>query len=298
MTTAVAERIEQVDQVERVAPPRIPIRAAWNTLVRRPAIWVLIAYWLAQAVGFGVVLQAVLHRDMAAEAPPGTDLAAMRAGLLPGNLAAFGAGSMPFYGTAIALCIGVIAIGSEYRNGTVRLLYSQGPARLGVLGAQAVALSGILGVMTVLTYIADYVGLVVVAGLWDWEMTLPALGPTLVSLLASWLTVTAYGLVGLTLAVATRGITGALTAGLVWCLAVETALIQIGQTVSWLRVPVQGLLGTASADLAVARGSTPWWPGAVSPTAAGVGWVAAATLLAWCAAALIVSGLLVRRRDI
>ncbi|MDR1151281.1 MAG: ABC transporter permease [Bifidobacteriaceae bacterium] len=284
----------------RSVVPRFPWRAAWTGLIRQRSTWVLVGIWLAMTAGFGVVLNAVLYYSL--KDNPGmsaADVADMRDGILPENLSGFAAGALPFYGGAMMLVIGVIAVGGEYRAGTVRLLYTQGPGRVAVLGAQIAALVGVLGIAVVATYVVDYLGLVVVAAVSGWPVGVPAIGPTLVSMAGSFLIAVAYGLVGAALAVITRGTVWSLSIGLVWVLAAETALAAIGHAVSWLAIPVRLLLAEATSTLAVACGAYPWWPGGFSPTAsAGEGWGAAGVLTVWAAVALAAMFLLVQRRDI
>ncbi|MDR1427322.1 MAG: hypothetical protein LBJ08_06150 [Bifidobacteriaceae bacterium] len=279
---------------------RFPVRAAWLGLIGQRSILVLIGVWLAEAIGFGVVLNAALYRSLSADQtvdPAMTE--EMGNSLHPHSLDVFAAGAIPFYGAAMALAIGALAVGNEYRFGTVRLLYSQGPGRLAVLGAQLVALVGLLGLMSLATYIADFAGLSVVSALWAWPIGAPPLGSTLTSLAATWLTVTAYGLLGAALAVLTRGIVWALTGGLIWVVGAETALTAIAGAVPWLKGPAHGLLGAATSNLAVARGAYPWWPGAMSTSVTpGEGWAAALVLAVWAIAGTGVALAAIGRRDI
>ncbi|MDR1634014.1 MAG: ABC transporter permease [Bifidobacteriaceae bacterium] len=277
-----------------------PLTAAWSGLVRRKAIWAVLGVWLVQALGFGVVLNQVLYRSMASGDDASAEtVAAMRESLLPGNFQEFAAGSMPFYGAAMALALGVLAVGGEYRAGTVRLLYTQGPGRRPVLGAQLVALAGMTGLMTLATYAVDYAGLAVAAAAQDWPIAAPPLGGTLISLGSSWLVTLAYGLLGAALAVLTRGTTLALAGGLAWALGLETVLIALGGQVGWLNGPAHGLLGGATSNLAVANGAYPWWPNTLDQSVGvGAGWAAAGVLAAWAVACAAVALIAIKRRDI
>jgi ABC-type transport system involved in multi-copper enzyme maturation permease subunit len=279
--------------------PAWPLHAAWSALIRRRAVWVVVAAWLAQAIGFGIGMNYVFYRQVAADPAQADTAATWRAGLLTGALDTFAAGSLTFYGTAMAVVLGALVIGSEYTSRTVTLLYTQGPGRVATLGAQLVALTGLLGVMTALTFAADYAGLAVIAGIEGWPVTAPAAGATAVSFLTAWLTATAYGLVGATLALVTRNAVGALAVGLVWTLAAENALVLIAGQVAVLKPLTHVTLSVAASNLAIARGCDPWWPiSAYTEVTARQGWLAAGVLAAWCAAAVAVALSLIRRRDI
>jgi hypothetical protein len=259
----------------------------------------MVGAWLVETLGFGVVLQHALYASFAkSETADPAVVESMRAGLLPEGIADFAAGALPFWGAAMSLAIGALAVGGEYRSGTVRLLYTAGPSRGVVLAAQLAALAGVLGVMALLTLLVDWAGLVAAAGLAGWPVVAPPLGATAVSLLCLWLTALTYGLVGAGLAVLTRSAMTALGAGLIWTLGAETVLILVAGAVPWLKVPAHALLGAATSDLAVARGSYPWWPNRFSETvdAAG-GWPAADVLAAWAALAVAVALWAVGRRD-
>ncbi|MDR2348213.1 MAG: ABC transporter permease [Bifidobacteriaceae bacterium] len=280
--------------------PAFPFRAAWSHLIRQRWLWLVLGAWLAQAVGFGVALNHAMLASLKAAGQLGAAEAAdMRAQLLPGSLDTFAAGSLCFFGAAMALAIGAMALGGEYRSGTARLLYTQGPSRRAVAGAQLTAVAGMLGVMTALTYAVDYAGLALAAAIAGWPVEAPPLGATVVSVLASWLMALAYGLVGACLAVLTRGPLGALAAGLVWTLGAETVLIALANNVSWLNGPAHALLGAAASNLAVAQGAYPWWFNRFSETVdtAG-GWLAAGVLAAWAAASAAVAIAAVKHRDI
>ncbi|MDR1294326.1 MAG: ABC transporter permease [Bifidobacteriaceae bacterium] len=279
-------------------PARFPLRAAWSGLMRQRSIWALIGVWLAMTAGFGVVLNAVLYGSMRETLSP-EDADAMRAGLEPGAISQFAAGAMPFYGAAMALLIGVVVVGGEYRAGTVRWLYTQGPGRLAVIGAQLVALVGLFAIMALATLAVDWVGLVVVAPVFDMPIAAPAVGPVIVSLAGMWLTALVHGLIGAALAVLARGTVWALAGGLVWVLAVETALVALVRAVPALGGPAHGLLAVATSNLAVARGAYPWWPNAVDAAATVAdGWVGAGVLAAWGIVATAVACVAVVRRDV
>jgi ABC-type transport system involved in multi-copper enzyme maturation permease subunit len=280
-----------------------PWRAAWSQLAGQRSLWWILVAWVAETIGFGVVLNHVMYQNLANGSfgvqADSAQVEAFRDSLLPQNLASFGAGAVPFYGAAMALVIGALVVGNEYRHGTVRVLYTQGPGRLAVIGSQLVALAAFLGIMTVATYAADYIGLVGAAEVRDWPVGAPQAGPLLVAMGSTWLMTLAYGLVGAALAVATRGTLWSLTIGLLWILGVDTLLIAIAKAVPWLTGPGQALIGAATSNLAVANGSYPWWPAVLSTeVTAAEGWIAAGVLAAWSTAAVAAALFLVKRRDI
>jgi hypothetical protein len=91
----------------------------------------------------------------------------------------------------------------------------------------------------------------------------------------------------------------AIVIGLIWVLAAENAIIAILQSIGFWDSIGSIFLAGATSQLAVARGSFPWWPGALSDSVtAGEGWLAALTLIIWAAIAAAVAVALVRRRDI
>lgn len=282
-------------------PPRLPLAAACTTLARRPSVWWVLIAWLLQSVGFGVGLNYGYYVQFSnSTAPYAADAAAqIREAMQLSNLAGFAAGSIPFYGTACAVVLGALVIGYDYTHRTAGLLMTQGPSRSGVMAAQTIALTCLTGLTTVATYLTTAVALAVVGQLSGWTISAPDWPTVLGSLLASWLSLTAYALLGATLAVVFRSAVAALGIGLVWTLGIETGIVALSRAYPALGPVATHTLAGATSNLAVARGAFPWWFNAPQDTATATdGWIAAATLIVWILGCLTTSWWMITRRDI
>ncbi|MDR0593831.1 MAG: hypothetical protein LBG60_11355 [Bifidobacteriaceae bacterium] len=283
----------------RPQPPTWPLRAALHDAVRRPQLSATVGIWLVMSVGFGVGMTYAIYRGAAED--PGADpalVAGLRESFLLANFDATAAGLMQFWGGAVALALGAQLVGSQYAKRTVNLIYTAGPGRLAVLGAQVAALVALLGAATAAVFAANAAGAAVVSAIEGWPLAAPPAGPTALSFATAWLTTAAYGLAGAALAVATRSETKALGIGLVWFLGIETVLIMVCRALGWTGAG-QLTLGGATSNLAVAQGAYPWWPNALADQAtAGEGAASAAVTAVWLAAGALAAAWLIRHRDI
>ncbi|MDR2929453.1 MAG: hypothetical protein LBV06_00880 [Propionibacteriaceae bacterium] len=282
----------------RFVAPVWPWRAAWQGLIHRRSVWIVWASWLVMSIGFGVGMPYAMYHSAAADPAMAGYLEEISATFLMSGFPAFAAGALPFWGAAAAVVIGGLAVGGEYAQRTVGLIHTQGPRRIAVMTSQLVALAIYLGLLAATTLLVDALGLVVVAAVEGWPLTIPPLGPTLVSTLGVWLTALAYGLAGATACVLTRSLIAGVGVGLGWCLGVETVIVMICGSLDRLDLGQLSLAG-ATSNLAVARGAYPWWPNALTTQASATqGWIAAAVLVGWCAITVAASLSAITRRDI
>jgi ABC-type transport system involved in multi-copper enzyme maturation permease subunit len=285
-------------QSTRLTIPNLPIRAAWHTALKRRAIVIMIAMWLVMSVGFGVAMAYAIYRSILGDPSMAAYADDYRSSFLLSNFNAFTAGSLPFWGAATALALGVLVVGSEYAGRTVNLVYTHGPRRVAVLASQLIALAGLLALVVLVSSLVNVGGLLVVAGIENLPVAAPPLGATLVSLGGEWLTTLAYGFVGAALSILMRSQISALGIGLGWTLGIETVLVKVCATLGWTTAGSMTLAG-ATSNLAVARGSYPWWPnGLVNEATVAQGWLAATVLAIWALAAIALAVALIGRRDI
>jgi ABC-type transport system involved in multi-copper enzyme maturation permease subunit len=285
-------------ETARFVPPVLPWRAAWSGAVHRRPLWITFGAWLVMSVGFGVGMLYAMYLSFADGAMSAADLRSFSEAFLLSQFDSTAAGTIPFWGAAVALSLGTLVVGSEYTKRTVTLIHTAGPSRTAVLSAQVLVLAAILGLAVLGTLVVNAAGMAVVCSVEGWPLEAPPLGATLLSALGAWLTALAYGLAGVALAVLTRGEGRALGIGLVWFLGIETVLVKIFGALGWTAAG-QITLGGATSDLAVARGAYPWWPNSLTDqVTAGQGAASAATIAIWAGAAMAVAVWAIRRRDI
>ncbi len=276
------------------------IRAELFAARRRPATWIVGGLWLTLAVVFGTVIPVIVHQALASSTSySAADRAKLIDGVLPAHFVAAGVGLYPLFGSAMMLLLGTIAIGGEYRWGTLGTLLTQGPSRAATVLAKwvAVALPS-LGVVTAL-FAALAAASAIVAEAFGKPVHWPDPGTILGGLGAAWLVTLAALSVGMFLATLFRGTGAAIGVGLVWLLALENAVAQLTGLVPALDWVQRLLIGPSAGSLAAALGSERQSDGGV-PGVVSVSppWLATLVLLAYVALFTGLSVVLVRRRDV
>jgi ABC-2 type transport system permease protein len=194
-----------------------------------------------------------------------------------------------YLGQAVTVVFAVLAIGSEYGSGTIRLTFAAMPHRISVLAAKATVLTG----LDLVTGAAATVGSVLAAqrilpghGLAGPPLSL-ANGTDLRAALGSALYLALIGLLALGIATAVRdsAVATGVVLGLLFLLPIMTATLSSG---AWQRHLEQISPMTAGLYIETTLNIrtlplTPWQ---------GIG-----VLAAWAAAALLIGGLVIRLRD-
>ncbi len=268
------------------------IRAEGRKLVRRPAIWTLLAVALTLSLTFTYL---VPYAGYAA----GTDGPRAQRGLaalLPDQLVGNSVGGLPVFLGALMLILGVLTAGGDYAWGTWKTVLTQNPSRLGVYAAKLVVacLAALAGVLAV--FAAGAAVSAVVAAAEDRPLDWPATGDLLAGIGAGWLIAAMWTVLGALLAIALRGVALPVGLGLVWLLAVQNLLTLIAAPLlDWVAQAQKLLPGPNAGSLVAALGAgadTPGVEAVVGGARAAV--VVAAYLVVFAAA----GGALLRRRDI
>lgn len=273
------------------------VRAELFATRRRPATWVLGGLWPAMGVVFGMLVPFIVYETLGPSRSG--DRAKLLATFGPHGFAAAGAGLYPMFGSAMMLLLGTVAVGGEYRWGTLGTLLTQRPSRTATVLAKwaAVAVTS-LGVVVALFAALAAVAAVLAVALGR-PVRWPDAGTVLGAVGTSWLVTLAALSVGMFLAVLFRGTGAAIGVGLVWLLALENAVAQLAGLVhgaGWVRRlligPNAGSLATALGAPAQNDGGT---PGVISVSPP---WLAVTVLAAYVVLFTALSVLLVRRRDV
>jgi ABC-2 type transport system permease protein len=268
------------------------IRAEWLKLVRRPAIWTLLAVALALSLIFNYVVPYAGYAGGTSGPTANRGLAAM----LPEQFIGNAIGGLPVFLGALMLILGVLTVGSEYAWGTWKSVYTQDPSRVRVYVAKLIValLAALAGVLTVFAAGAAASALIASgeAAPLDW----PSLADILVGIGAGWLIAAMWTVFGALLAIALRGVALPVGLGLVWLLAVQNLLSLIAAPLlDWVAQLQKGLPGPNAGSLVAALGGTTSTPGVEAVVGGGQ---AALVLLAYLVVFAAVGGAVIRRRDI
>ena len=199
-------------------------------------------------------------------------------------------------GGALALVLGAMHSAREYGWRTIVNLLTQGPTRLGVLSAKAVALAVVVVIMVLVTFAAGAIGTSVVASIQEQSIEFPAIGEIASGFAAGCLIVGAWAAVGFALGFLLRSTGLAIGLGLVYALVIETVIQGLATINDTIEAISRGLLGANGTALAASFGAD------APPEAFGVlaidPPVAAAVLAAYIVVGLVAAAFVFARRDV
>jgi ABC-2 type transport system permease protein len=270
------------------------VRAELLVLRKRASTWILLGIWTMLALVFAYVVPYATYLNDSTQQP--------LADVLPQRLVESMMGGFPFFGGVLALMLGVLTFGSEYGWGTLRTLFIQRPGRLRVFAAKLVALALALLPFVLLVFAVGALASTAIALREGAEIDWPSASLVVRGLAAGWLILAVWTALGVLLAVFSRGTALAVGIGILYALVIEGLLSALATQVSmvdrlvefFLRANAYSLvteLGVSADDVANNG------PGSFSGPFVGAG-QALFVLAAYIAAFLLLSGWLLRRRDV
>lgn len=270
-------------------------------LARRPAMWLIVSVWMTLSLVFGYVFPYSSYRGTPSGPNAGTNLGqrvlseALPAALVPAAVQGF-----PLFAGALALLIGVLATGGEYGWDTMKVLLTMGPRRVSVLAGKLLALTVVMLLIVLATFIVDGAASLLVASVTDGPVDWPPIGELLIGVAAGWLVVGMWCLAGAFLGTLVRGTALGVGVGLVWALAVENLLRIFGSIVDLVDFVQRFMPGTNAGALAAAIGvPVQGQPGGTPGVTDVVGGTSAAVVLAvYLTMFVATSAVLIRRRDV
>ncbi|HET8872104.1 MAG TPA: ABC transporter permease subunit [Gaiellaceae bacterium] len=270
------------------------VMAELLVLRKRTSTWILLGIWTTLALVFAYVVPYVTYLNDSAEQPLGE--------LLPQQLVGSLMGGFPFFGGVLALMLGVLTFGSEYGWGTLRTLFIQRPGRLRVFAAKVLALALALIPFVLVVFAVGAVASSAIALREGADIGLPSAWLLVRGLAAGWLILAVWTALGVLLAVFSRGTALAVGIGILYALVIEGLLSALASQVSavdrlvefFLRANAYSLVTKlgVSADEVANNG-----PGSFSGPFVDGG-QALLVLALYAVAFLLVSGWLLRRRDV
>jgi len=276
-------------------------RAELARLRAWPAVWITLGAWLALSLMFGYLFTYLAYRTGDTSfADENATRAQQLASLLPTAVPEVLLQGMPMFGGALMLVLGALVAGNGYGWGTWKTLFSQGVPRTPALLGSFAALTGLV-VATLAITLAFDVGvsllLTVVEG---HDVVWPGAGAMAEALGTGFLVLEMWAVLGFALGTLARGPALSVGLGLVWALVVENLLRGVGQLLGWVETLTELLPGTAAgslvgATIGVGPDADEQTPGVLDVLPADR---AALTVAAYILVAIVVSIVLVRRRDV
>jgi len=231
------------------------IRAALHSDRKRPAVWAIGSTWLGLALAFGLGIPYLVYRVLANNPDEAEATQELLATVLPERLVPTGIGLFPLFGGAIAVILGAMVIGNEYRWGTLHLIFTQRPRRAQVIGGHAVALILLCLGLVIATLIAMAVVTAILATVEGRGISWPTAGELAGVIGAGWLICAAHAGLGFFLAILFRSTATGVALGLIWTLVIENAVSGLALMLAPFEVVQKVLLGPSAGALAGALGA-------------------------------------------
>jgi ABC-2 type transport system permease protein len=272
-------------------------------LRKRWAIRVLVIIFVLLLVLLTYVLTYVIYKNppprFAESLPKGTTTADLIRALYPNNFHRMALSNANGLGASIAIILGVLAMGSEYGWGTLKTIFTQKPSRLTVFVAKFLAVAVASLVLTLLVLAAAAVTSTILATIDGQAITWPDALTVVEAAGAMWLILTVWTGLGILLSVIAQQSAMAIGVGIVYGIVVEGIIVGIFGSNPTLQNIEKGLPGVNATALTDAFGPAvrtrfggSGQAALVDPTQAVI------VLLAFTAAFLLISSVLVVRRDL
>ena len=276
------------------------VRAELLRLRKWPAVWITLGTWLALSLMFGYLFAYLSYTSGDSSfASEGATEESLLAGMMPAGVPEVFLQGMPMFGGALMMVLGAITAGNGYGWGTWKTVFSQGAHRTAAVLGSVTALT-VLVVATLLTSLVFDFGIsALVAVTEDQDIVMPSAGSVLEALGAGFLVLEMWALVGYALGTIARGPALSVGLGLVWALVVENLLRGVGQLLDWVASLTEVLPGTAAGSvigsiIGVEEGGD-GTPGVLDTVP---GDQAAITVAVYIVLTVVVSAIVVRRRDV
>ena len=268
-------------------------------LRKRPATWVIGIIFVIATILFGYLFTYlfVVSAPAGNTGLPPQAREGILSFLLPESFLANVIGTFASFGSALALILGALAMGSEYGWDTFKVSLTQKPGRLGFLAGKLLAVGVLLLLVTVVILAVGAVASYTIALLEDAAVDWPSALEMLKGIGAGWLILATFAAMGIALATLFRGTALAIGIGLVYLLVLENLFLGLtaqNETIAKIgsRLPAKN-----STDLSGIFGRTPQAFGGAPGNAVDTS-TAVLTLVIYAVAFLALAVVLFKGRDV
>ncbi len=226
-------------------------------LRKRPATWVLLLILVAAVALFGYVFNYIFTVNTSQQGqPPGFQEAVLQY-VLPESVLVNVVGSLANFGSALALILGALTVGSEYGWETVKTTLTQKPGRLSIFAGKIAAVAVILLIFVLAVLALGVVSSYLIANAEDATINWPSFGDWLQAIGVGWLILGTFAAMGIFLATLFRGTALAIGLGLVYLLVLENLFIGLATQSDTVQDIGKALPAKNSLDLSESLGNVP-----------------------------------------
>jgi len=268
-------------------------------LRKRPATWVIGLIFVTATLLFGYLFN-YLFLVNAPEGQQGLPPEARQGilnSLLPESFLSNVIGTFASFGSALALILGALAMGSEYGWDTFKVSLTQRPGRLGFLAGKLLSVGALLLVVTVAILAVGAGASYAIAVFEDAAVEWPSVLELLRGVGAGWLILATFAMMGVGLATLFRGTALAIGIGLVYLLVLENLFIGLTSQNETVAAIGKRLPAKNSLDLSQYFGQAPQGFGS-APGETVEPAIAVLTLGIYTVAFLALTVLLFKSRDV
>jgi ABC-2 type transport system permease protein len=270
----------------------LKLRKRWSVRILA-IIFVLVVVLLTYVLPY--VIYSNPPPNFAQSLPKGVSVSDLFKALYPPNFFRVALSSVNGLGAAIAIILGVLAMGSEYGWGTLKTVLTQKPGRLAVFLGKALSLALVTLVLAILIMLAAAATSLALASFDGQAFQWPDAFVLLKATAALWLILMVWTALGVMLAVIFQQSALAMGIGLVYGFVIEGLVFGIFGSNPSLQNIEKGFPGANASALAEAFGqanATRPVQALVAPTQAVL------VLIAFAVAFLLISSVLISRRDL
>ena len=275
---------------------RATFLAEYEKLRHRPAVWILWIIWVVLVALFAYIIPYIVYVTPSADTG-GTPRSQLLGQIVPHAFVQNVLAGFPFFGAALVLIGGAMVAGSEYGWGTLGTMLTQRPGRLAVFGGKVLALLSMSLAFTVAALAIGAIASPIVAAAQNQPQHWPTALGILAGFGAGWLILTAFAFAGMFIAMIFRSASVPVGLGLVYLLVVESLIAGFAGSTRVIGLIHEALPGANAGALARSLIKVPGVdaPGLNTMT----GWQQSLVVLAlWVIGFLVVSAVLLRRRDV
>lgn len=267
-------------------------------LIQRPALWWSVFAGVVMTALFGYVIPYSIGQGAGGPQGNGQGYTVAVEQLFPASFVDTAISGFPLFYFAIAVVLGALVAGGEYRWGTVRTMLIRGPGRIAFLSSTLIALIVLVLPIVLASFAAAAISAVVVAALEGGAMAWPGIAEIATGIGAAWLILAVGAVLGVLGGVLVRDTGPVIGGALVYVFIVEQFVAGFARDSEPVEAVATALPGINAGSLAGALADATATGGAPGVNALFAGGQAVVALGAWLIVGVLAALVIFDRRDV